>query len=48
MNHPSPDEIPELARAQITARRTAAWAGDNVAASRRDRRWIVAFLLLLS
>ncbi len=48
MSQPPPDEILELARERIAARRDAERATNDVAAARRERRWGVAFLLLLS
>ncbi len=48
MRQPPPDEIVELARERIAARRDAERASDEVAAARRDRHWGIAFLLLLS
>lgn len=48
MRQPPPDEIVELARERIAARRDAERATNDLIAARRDRRWGVAFLLLLS
>ncbi len=48
MSQPPPDKILELAREQIAERRAAEQVADTAAAARRDRRWGVVFLLLLS
>lgn len=48
MHQPPPDEILELARERIAARRDAERATNDVAAARRERRWGLVFLLLLS
>lgn len=48
MSQPQPDEILELVHRQLAERRAAERATARVAAARRDRRWGVAFLLLLA
>lgn len=48
MPQPPPDKILELAREQLAARRAAEQAANAATAARRNRRWGVAFWLLLS